>query len=224
MHGAVDDVEVLVTLDDVGVDAGFAHGHHVVIVHFATDEFHEVFVLLELHVFDGHLVHLVDDALVVGREHLCAVAPVGLVAVVLLGIVAGRDVDAGHGTELTYGETDLGCRAQSFKEEGADAVGREDCGHGLGKEAAVVAAVVTHDDAELAAPAAGIGFQDVVGKSLRGHADDVLVHAVGARAHDAAKASRAEFKAAVEALNELSLVGVFHHAADGLLRLLVIEG
>ena len=43
---------------------------------------------IELDVFDAlDVVDVVDDVDIVGSEHLCAVGPVGLVAVILLGVV-----------------------------------------------------------------------------------------------------------------------------------------
>ncbi len=104
MHGRIDDVEVFLAQDDVLIDHGLLDCLQVVPVHFATDDFDELFVALELHVVDLHFVHLVDDALVVRGEHLGAVFPIGLVAIVFLGIVAGGDVDACLAAELTDGE------------------------------------------------------------------------------------------------------------------------
>ena len=42
---------------------------------------------LGLHIADLYLVHLVDDTGIVWSQHLCAVVPIGLVAIVLARIV-----------------------------------------------------------------------------------------------------------------------------------------
>ena len=219
VQGRIDDVQVLLAQDDVLVHHGLLDGRQVVIVHLAADDLDEVLVGHELHVLDLHLVHLVDDARVVRGQHLGAVVPVGLVSVVLLRVVRGRDVHAGLGAELADGKRDLGRGAQRLEEVGLDAVGREDVGHRLGEGARVVAAVVAHHDAQVLA--AGEGLEDVVGEALRGHADDVLVHAVRARAHDAAQAARAELEVLVEGLDQVGLVRVVEHRLHGGPRLLV---
>jgi len=48
-----------------------------------------------------HLEHFFDDAAVVRGHHLRAVVPVGLIAVVLRGVVARSDDDAGIRAEHT---------------------------------------------------------------------------------------------------------------------------
>ena len=50
---------------------------------------------------------------------------------------------------------------------------------------------MTHNDADLLS---GESLEEIVGKTLRGHTDDVFVHAVCARAHDAAQTARAKFE------------------------------
>ena len=204
MHSAIDDVEVLLAQDDVLVYHGFLDGSHVVEVHLAADNLDEVGVAFELHILDANLVHLVDNARVVRSKHLSTVFPIGLVAVVFLGVVAGSDVHAGLCAKLTDGEADFRRRTKALEEINLDAVGREDVGNGLGKEATIVAAVVTDNNAE--ALLTRESLVDVVGKALRSHADDVLVHTVGACAHDAAQSTCTELEVLIEGINEGSLV------------------
>ena len=87
MHGTINDVEVLLAKDNVLVYHSFLNCHHVVVVHFATDNLNQVGIGFELYVFELHLVHLVNDTLVVWCQHLSAIAPVCLVAIVFLGVV-----------------------------------------------------------------------------------------------------------------------------------------
>ena len=182
----------------------------IVDVHLAADNLDELLAGSKLHLVDSHLVDLVDDASVVGRKNLGAVVPVGLVAVVLAGIMAGGDVHTGLGAELTDGEGYLRRGAQTLKEIDLDTVGREDVGTSLGKEARVVAAVMAHNHGEVAA--AGECLKDIVGKTLGGHAHNVAVHAVGAGSHDAAQSTGAELKVLVEGVDEGGLVGITEHS------------
>ena len=182
----------------------------IVDVHLAADNLDELLAGCELYLIDSHLVDLVDDAGVVGREDLGAVVPVGLVAVVLARIMAGGDVHTSLGTELTDGEGYLRCRTQTLKEVDLDAVGREDVGTSLGKKARVVAAVMAHNHGEVAA--AGESLEDIIGKILGGHAHNVAVHAVGAGSHDAAQSTGAELEVLVEGVDEGGLVGVTEHS------------
>ena len=87
MHGRINDVEVLLTVDDVLVNHSRMYGCHIVVVHFATYNLDKVLVRLELHVLNSHLVHFLDNACIVRSQHLCAVAPVSLISVVFLRVV-----------------------------------------------------------------------------------------------------------------------------------------
>ena len=84
-----------------------------------------------------------------GSNHLGTVIPVGLVAVVNLGIVRGRDVHTALATQATDGIAHLGGGAGTLKQIHLDAVGAEDVGNGLGKQATVVAHVMTHNHRNL---------------------------------------------------------------------------
>ena len=92
MHRAIDNVQVLLTQNHILVDHCFLHSLQVVPVHLTTDDLNEFLVAFELHIVDGNLVHLIDDALVVRSQHLCAIVPISLVAVILLWVVASGDV------------------------------------------------------------------------------------------------------------------------------------
>ena len=100
----VDDLEVVLALDDLGVDGEGLHLFEVDLVDVFADDLDEGLVAFKLHVLDLHLVNLVDDACVVGGEHLSAVFPVGLVAVILARVVRCRDVDTCLAAQMAYGE------------------------------------------------------------------------------------------------------------------------
>ena len=134
MHGRIDDVEILLTEDNVLVYHSRANSCHIVVVHLATDNLYLVPVGLKLNLVDSYLVHFLDDACVVRSKHLCTVAPVGLVAVVLLRVVRSSNVDTSLGAKLTDSERNFWCWAQTLEEVRLDAVGREDGSNSLGKE------------------------------------------------------------------------------------------
>ena len=83
------------------------YGSHIVEVHLSSDDFNEVPVGFKLYVLNGHFVHLFDDARVVWCEHLCAVFPVGLVAIVFLRVVACSDVHSSLCSQLSDGKRDF---------------------------------------------------------------------------------------------------------------------
>ena len=60
-------------------------------------------------------IHTVNDAFIVGRHDLSAVAPVYLVTVVLRRVVARRDDNARRCMKKAHGKGELGRRAQRFK-------------------------------------------------------------------------------------------------------------
>ena len=115
--------------NDFLVYHGFFDSLQVVPVHFATNDVDEFLVALKLHVAYLYLVHLVYDALVVGSQHLCAVVPVGFVAVIFAGVVRSGDVDSGLAAQLTDGKRNLRCGSEALEEVHFDAVGREDVSH-----------------------------------------------------------------------------------------------
>ena len=124
-----------------------------------------------------------DLGSVLGRE-LRAVRPVDLIAVVLLGVVAGRDVDAGLRAVMPDGKAQLRRGPQRFKNAHMHAVRGHDRGGFAGKRHAVVAAVVA--DAHAALHRFRALGRDQLGKRLRRVTDDVDVHAVRAETHNAA--------------------------------------
>ena len=71
---------------------------------------------------------------------------------------------------------------------------------------------------------AGESLEQVVGKTLGGHAYDIFVHAVGAGAHDAAQTAGAEFERAVEGVDKGSLVLGVEHGLNGFLGLGIVDG
>ena len=140
-----------------------------------------------------------------GRQ-LGAVGPVDLIAVILLGIVAGGDIDARLTVVFPHGEAQLRRGPQRLEDTHMDAVGGADLCGGSGKLHRVVAAV----HAQGHAPALGLLAlsADDVGKALSGPADDVDVHLVQADAHGAAQAGGAELQRGKEpALNLLLVAG-----------------
>ena len=177
------------------------------------------FAAAHLHIFkalDFH--HLVNHIGVVRSHQLAAVVPIGLVAVILLGVVAGSHHHARLASEVAHGKRKLRSGTQSLEQIDMEAVCGQHIGSNLGKLAAVVTAVVAHSGLD------GIGrgkaLLHIVSQALSGHSHRVFVHAVGAHAHNAAQATRAELQTAVETL--VQLVRVIHHVADSLFGLLVI--
>ena len=59
--------------------------------------------------------------------------------------------------------------------------------------------------------AVGECFEDIVGKTLCGHAYDIFVHAVGSCSHDASESSCSEFEVLVEGVDKVGLVGIVEH-------------
>ena len=139
-----------------------------------------------------------------GRQ-LGAVLPVDLVAVVLLGIVAGGDVNARLTAVVAHGEAQLRGGPQGIKNAYLDAGGGADLSGGPGELHAVETAVHADGDALLLGLLA-LGADDV-GKALGGVADHIEVHVVQAHGHGAPQSGSAEFQGAVKpALNLLGIV------------------
>ena len=219
MHGRIDDLHVAVFPHALGRQRQLVHLIQIDFVELLVENRDILRMLSDEDLIDvGDLLHLGDDVPVVGRGNLRAVGPVGLVAVVLLGVVRRRDDHARMALQLADGETQLGRRTQRVEKVNPEAVRGENVGHALGEHPRIVAAVVRHGHPHLLA---GEGALQVVRKSLRGSAHRIDVHAVRPHAHDAAQAARTELQVLVEALDELLHI-VLHQVLDLLFRLFVI--
>ena len=172
----------------------------------------------EHHIHVGDLLHLGDDVLVMRSRHLGAVRPVGLVAVVLLGVVRRRHDHTRVAFQLADRKAQLRRRTQRVEEVNIEAVRGENVRHALGEHPRIVAAVVGHGNPHLLARKV---LLQVVRKSLRRGANRIDVHAVRTYAHDPAKASRSEFQILVEALDKLLHI-IIHQILDLFLRLFVV--
>ena len=216
---SVDDLQIVLATDHLTVDRDRADLTQIRLVDVFANNLDEILIRLELHVIDGYLVHFVDDAFVVRSQHLGTILPISLVAIVLAWVVAGSDVHACLGFEVTDSEGALRCRAKIIEDISLDAVGREDVCHCLSVQAAVVAAVVANNNRDLLTV-----FEvllQIVGKTLCGHANDIDVHAVCTRTHDAAQSAGTKLQVFIETLDELCLVRIVKHSLNIVACLLV---
>ena len=163
--------------------------------------------------------HLLGDGVRLLGGQLGAVGPVDLVAVILLGVVAGGDVQAGDSAIVQHGKAQLRGGAQGVKDAHMHAVGSHDTGGLPGEGLAVEAAVISDGDAPALCFLA-LGGNNV-GKGLGGVTDDVHVHVVQAQLHGASETGSAELQRGKEAVLDLLLV-----AGDGvkLCPFLLAEG
>ena len=219
MHRRIDDVKVFLTQDDILINHSLLDSLQVVPVHLTTDDLNQVVVRLELHVLDLHLVHLLDDTYIVRSQHLCAVFPISLVAIIFAGVVRSCHVDTSLSVKLTDGKRDLWCRTKALEEISLDAVGREDGCYGLSEHTTVVTAVVTYYDSKILTTWECL--QDIVGKSLGSHTHDVLVHTVRTSTHDTTEATSTKLKILIESVNQRSLVLCVEHCLNFLTCLLI---
>ena len=166
---------------------------------------HSLVVVRPLHAVEHiQFLHLFCHLVSVFGGQLGAVLPVDLVAVVLLGIVAGGDIDACLAVVLPHGEAQLRGGAQGLEDPHMDAVGGADLSGGTGELHGVVAAVHADGHAPVLARLA-LGA-DHVGKALGSPADDVDVHIVQSGVHGAPQSGGAELQRTVEP--GLDLLGV----------------
>ena len=149
-------------------------------------------------------LHLARDGVGVLGRQLGAVGPVDLIAVVFLGVMAGRHVDAGGAAVVDHGEAQLRRGTQRIEQTDVDAVGRHDAGRLHREITAVETAVVVDGDA-LGHRLLALGADDV-GEGLGGVADDMDIHMMKADLHRAAQTGRAELERGKEAAFDLFLV------------------
>ena len=176
--------------DGAGLD-GFVQGINAIIAH----------------VFDQSLGHAVlkGDQLGAGEDiglldlgiddirrligHLAAVRAIGLVTVVLGGVVAGRDHDAGVAVIVPGGKRKRRHRHQRLVDAHLDAVGRQHLGRRAGKQIALDTAVIA--DGHRLGAALGL---DPVGQALGCLPYHINIHAVGAGADHTAQTGGTELQ------------------------------
>ena len=150
---------------------------------------HRLVVVHGLDAENVHLLHLLAMASAWWGQ-LGAVLPVDLIAVVLLGVVAGGDVDAGDAAVFPDGEGQLGRGAQGLKDAHGDAVARHDAG---GARANSWSGCGSRSRSPRPAWPPPLGQNDL-GEGLGGVADDMDVHLVQAHAHGAPQTGGAELQ------------------------------
>ena len=153
---------------------------------------------------DVDLLQLSGDGIGVLGGQLGAVGPVDLVAIILLGVVAGGDVDARLAAVVPHGKAKFRSGAQGLKNPHMDAVSGADLGGGPGKLHAMVAAI--HADGNALVHGGRAFSADDIGKALSGPADDIDIHLVQAHLHGAPQAGGAELQRAVESALDLLVV------------------
>ena len=160
-----------------------------------------------------HVPNTGDDALVVGWDNLTAIAPVHLVAIVLLGIVAGCDDDAGLTPQSSDGEAQLRGGPKGWKNVDAQAVSGQHLSRHPREFIALVPAVM--GDGHRRRAFSLVRRQDVVRQALCRHGHHCGIHAVGARPHDPAHAPGAKGEVLVERLLQGTRVGIVQHGLYG---------
>ena len=202
VQGRIDDLELTVARHAFRAQGEGQQVREIGVIHLLAERTHfsAAHVRLELHLGRiGNFRHFRDDFLVHGRGDLSAVGPGDLVAVVFLGVVGGGDHNARHGAGLADGVTHFGRRTDIVEDIHVDSVGAHHVRGDAGKFLAVVPAVVRNHHGE---PLPLHVTEDVVGQALRRHPHRVLVHPVGAHAHNATQATGAEFQVLIEGILE----------------------
>ena len=182
---------------------------HIVVIHLTTDDLNLIPVSLKLHLVDSNLVHLLDDTGIVWSQHLSAIAPVSLVAIVLLRVVRSSNVDTSLGTELADSEGNLWCWAEALEEISLDTISREDGSNSLCEETRVVTAVMTYNNRKVLLTWESL--EDVVSKALCSHTNDIFVHSVGTCAHNTAQTTSTELQVLIESIYECRLILSLEH-------------
>ena len=142
-------------------------------------------------------VDLADDGVCDIERDLAAVFAVDLVAVILCGVMARRDHDAGRAFQRTHCPGEHWGRHELGVDMNTDAVCREHCRRRLCEGIGLDAAVIGDGNGGLFE-----GAVDIVCKTLRRSANGVDIHSAGAGAEHAAQTAGAEFQIIIEALTD----------------------
>ena len=124
------------------------------------------------------------------RADLAAVGPIDLVAVVVLRIVGGGDVDAGNRADLADQESQFGRRPEIRENKGRNAVLRQDHSGQFRELMGKMSGIVGDDDAFVLFSRRF--FQNELRDAFRRPADRIVIHTHRARADLAAQTRCAE--------------------------------
>ena len=198
VEGRVDDPECVLYLIHIAASHGLLQNfRHIFLVHFRAEQSNHSRCV---RVFSGHCAYIPENIIFVhGSGNLCgvlrgqlrAVRPIDFVAVVLLCIVAGCDVDSCDGTGFTERKGELGRRPETLEEVDVNAVGSQNAGGLRGKFRTVVAGVEGDGDAASNLFTAAV---DQVCEPLCRIADRICIHAVQSGPHDAPQSGRSEIQ------------------------------
>ena len=122
MQRRIHNLQVLLTLDSLGVNAQCVYLVKINLVNILANNLDECRIALKLDILNLHLVHLCNDALIVWSKHLCAIVPISLVAIILLRIVAGGQNDTALTTKVAYGKRHFGGWTHVLKQIHLDAI------------------------------------------------------------------------------------------------------
>ena len=156
-----------------------------------------------------------------GGNNLPTIAPIDLVSVVLLRIVAGRDDDARLTTEPANGEAELGRGTKGGKEVDRLAISGQYLRRHLRKRITLVSTVMGNGHSWRAFPF--VGGEDVVRKPLCCHGHDRVVHAVGSRGHEAPHATGPKGQVPVEGFLQRRGVSVVQHRLHRLSGICIVR-
>ena len=205
----VDDGKILCHLpDNLRVDRLFLQLLHVGIVNLLTDlpkqprrlrlpGRHGLY-----HVKGRDLRHLGENVLIVRRRDLGAILPVYLVAIVLPGIVAGCDHDAGDTSQRAHREGEFRRGPQAGKTIGPDAVGIEAERRLHSKLRGHDPGIIGDDHALLLA----LLSDNVIGQPLGSLAYRVNIHPIGSRSDNAPEPSGSKLQISVKPILNLILI------------------
>ena len=210
MQWCIDDAQVFLALDHLRINADAVYLLQVDIINVLAYNLNQIRIALELDVLRLHLSHLVDDALIMWGQHLSAIVPISLVAIVLTRVVACCDVDTCLASQMTDSKAHLWCRTHIVEEINLDAIGGEDICALLCKEAAVVTTVVPHHHRNLI-QILEILVQ-IVGKALSCSTYGVDVHTIGSCTHDATQTTCTKFQHPIEAVYKLCFILTIEHS------------
>ena len=207
---SINDLQILLTLDHFRINRDGMYLTQVFVIHLLTDNLNQILVSFKLDILGrSNFIHFVNDTLVMRSQYLCAIIPISLVAVVFLRVVRSCQDNTALASQMTDGKRHFRCRTHIFKQIYFNAVGRENVCRDFSKQAAVVTAVMTHNNRNIFL--SGKTFVQIIGQTLCGCTYGIDIHAVGTYAHNTAQTTCSKFQILIECFYQFGLVRIFQH-------------
>ena len=188
MQRSKHDIQIFLTENSLLINHHSLDCLHIIIIQLATDNLNKFFIAGHLHISHRHLIHLIDNALIMWLKYLTSILPICLIAIILFRVMTCGHIHTTLSGQMTNSKTNLWSRTQALKQIHLDSVRSKHFGYSLSIQTAVIAAVMTYYHTHYIALQSlkttfFLNLQEIVCITLRRLSNHILIHTIRAWTH-----------------------------------------